>query len=171
MTVISFKKWILFFGCSWMDESHGFRSKWVTPKECDPENSNREQGAIFFKSSTYFTEGWMNLHQEAIGHKGSNGFSRGFIPVFLRKPKTTCDFPGGGGGGMDPQSPPPPPADPPMNFELKPWYSSINEHWKKEIISNIFYIFILHKTITDKSLVNDVVSKSGMNVANPYHAG
>ena len=72
----------------------------------------------------------------------------------------------GGGGGVWTQSPPPL-VDPPMNFELNPWYSSINEHWKKEIISNIFYIFILHKTITGNSLVNDAVSKSGMNDANP----
>ena len=34
--------------------------------------------------------------QEAVGPKGSNRFSRGSIPVFLRKPILTCNFQGGG---------------------------------------------------------------------------
>ena len=32
-------------------------------------------------------------------------FSRGYAPVFLRKPIATCDFPGGGGGTCTPLDP------------------------------------------------------------------
>ena len=38
---------------------------------------------------------------EQLRPKGSNCFSRGSIPVFLSKPKATCDFPGGGSGHCD----------------------------------------------------------------------
>ena len=47
---------------------------------------------IFFKSSTYFIEGCMDLPQEVIGPLGSNCFLRGSILVFLRKPIVTCDL-------------------------------------------------------------------------------
>ena len=36
----------------------------------------------------------MNLSQEAIGHKGSNFYSKGSVAVFLRKPIATCAFQG-----------------------------------------------------------------------------
>ena len=34
----------------------------------------------------------MDLPQEIIGSKGSNSFSRGSVPVFLRTRIATCDF-------------------------------------------------------------------------------
>ena len=43
----------------------------------------------FFQSSTYFTEGPTDLPREAIG------FSKGSVPVFLKKHIATCDLAGG----------------------------------------------------------------------------
>ena len=54
------------------------------------------QGVLkLFKSSLCFTVGCRDLPREAIGPNGSNCFSRGSIPVFLRKPIATCAFQGG----------------------------------------------------------------------------
>ena len=50
------------------------------------------EGATFFQSSTYFTEGSTDLPREAIGPKAS---PVGYVPEwtkFLRKPIVTCDF-------------------------------------------------------------------------------
>ena len=43
------------------------------------------------------TWGRTNLPREAIGPNGSNCLSRGSVPLFLREPIATCDFPRGGG--------------------------------------------------------------------------
>ena len=59
-----------------------------------------------FLSSAFFTEGRTDLPRNAIEPEGSSCFSRGPVPVFLRKQVTTCDFPG---VGTDPV---------PMLFEL-----------------------------------------------------
>ena len=73
----------------------------------DPENT------VSFQSAMYFTEGCRDLTQEAIGPFGSNCFSRGSIPVFLRKPIATSDFSGvGGGGGSSPPLP---------SLWIRPW--------------------------------------------------
>ena len=50
-------------------------------------------------ASTYFTDSRTDLPREAIGPLGSNCFSRGSVPVFLRKHITTCDFRGSGTPG------------------------------------------------------------------------
>ena len=50
---------------------------------------------FYFKSLTYFTEGRTNLTGEAIGPWGPIAPRGGSVPVFLRKPIATCDFPGG----------------------------------------------------------------------------
>ena len=52
----------------------------------------------------YFTESCTDLPSETIAHKVSNCFSRGSVPVFLKKPITTCDL----WGGWDPDSLPRP---------------------------------------------------------------
>ena len=41
----------------------------------------------------YFTEGRTNLHREAIRPKGPSASLKGFMPIFLRKPICTYDFP------------------------------------------------------------------------------
>ena len=51
-------------------------------------------GVLTTFSATYFTEGRTSLPIEAIGPEGSNCFSRGSVPVFLKKPIPTCDFQG-----------------------------------------------------------------------------
>ena len=45
----------------------------------------------------YFKEGCTDPSQETIGPEGSNRFSRGSVPVFLRKHihETTSEFTGG----------------------------------------------------------------------------
>ena len=45
----------------------------------------------------YLTEGCVYPFQAAIGPSRSNRVSRGFLPVFLKKPLATCDFPKGSG--------------------------------------------------------------------------
>ena len=53
---------------------------------------------FFFKISTYFTESRTDLPREAIGPEGSNCFSRGSVPVFVRNHIEICNFLGRGGG-------------------------------------------------------------------------
>ena len=60
------------------------------------------------------------LPREAIGPIVPRGVS---VPIFLRKPIATCDFP----GGPDPLPPPaPPPLNPPMNVGGAVICTSIN---------------------------------------------
>ena len=62
------------------------------------------QWGVLTISSKYFTEGRTEPPREAIGPEGSNCFSRGSVPDFLRKPNTTCDFAGRGSGPPVPTS-------------------------------------------------------------------
>ena len=52
-------------------------------------------GQIFFSHQHSSQMGHKDLPQEAIGPNGSNCFSSGVIPEFLRKPIATCNFPRG----------------------------------------------------------------------------
>ena len=53
---------------------------------------------LFFLVINVFHRGLTDLSREAIRPEGSKCFSRWFLPAFLRKHITTCEFPGGGGG-------------------------------------------------------------------------
>ena len=52
-----------------------------------------EVGNFFSNSSTNFKKGRPKLHREAI-RLGQIASKEGSVPVFLRKPITTCDFHG-----------------------------------------------------------------------------
>ena len=59
----------------------------------DPENSVSGWGSQSISMRAVWTP------REAIGPEGSNCFSRRAVPVLLRKPRATCNFPEGWGSG------------------------------------------------------------------------
>ena len=67
----------------------------------DPEKSAGGVGSlqVFFNSSTHFTQRAVQTSLEKqLDPRGPIASRVGSAPVFPRKPKTTCDFPGGGSG-------------------------------------------------------------------------
>ena len=93
-----------------MKDQHGRLQK---NSEGGPDN------VLIFLSSTYFTESLTNLPQEAIRPVASWG---GYVPLFLRLPKATCEFTGG-------SEPPVPLLDLPMtNSKIRPLARKIAAH-------------------------------------------
>ena len=68
----------------------------------DPENSVKGSWQVFISHQRISHRGPTSLEMQLdLGGPITSG--RGSVPVFLRKPIATCDFPGGG-GGPDPLS-------------------------------------------------------------------
>ena len=66
----------------------------------DPENSVGQRywggcGVLIF----FLSHQSMNYFKKQLDPRGPIASGGGSVPVFLRKPTATCDFPGGGGGG------------------------------------------------------------------------